>query len=195
MNTPSHAILNLAILGRKAHPEWNLAIVLGGILPDAMMFVFYGWTRFLQNQPESRIWGELYYEPLWQDLFDIWNAIPLISLVLLMALGLKRQGVKPVLNSQVAIGCVSMILHCVQDLFTHRDDAHRHFWPLSNFRFESPVSYWDPNHYGAIFAPIELGLVLLASFYGFRLIRSRWGKGCLIATDTMMVLAFWVMYL
>jgi len=41
----------------------------------------------------------------------------------------------------------------------HHDDGHRHFFPLSDWRFESPVSYWDPAHYGHIFLWIELLLV------------------------------------
>jgi hypothetical protein len=52
----------------------------------------------------------------------------------------------------------SMALHAVADLLTHHDDAHRHLWPLSGWRFASPVSYWDPAHFGAWFAPLECAL-------------------------------------
>jgi hypothetical protein len=59
MNTPSHVILNLAILhrrlaGRLTAPPGSqadargsstqtTAIILGSLLPDAALFVFYGW--------------------------------------------------------------------------------------------------------------------------------------------------------
>ena len=33
------------------------------------------------------------------------------------------------------------------------------FFPFSNIRFTSPVSYWDRNHYGTWGALLELGLV------------------------------------
>ena len=36
------------------------------------------------------------------------------------------------------------------------DDAHRHFYPLSDYRFISLVSYWDPRHYGTVAMPAEL---------------------------------------
>jgi membrane-bound metal-dependent hydrolase YbcI (DUF457 family) len=186
MNTPSHAILNLALLGRKQQPQWNLPIVLGALIPDAAMFVFYGWTKLVQAMPEPQIWNVAYYLPFWQNLFDVWNSIPLALLGLVIAWGVKQKA--------VAIGCLSVMLHCLQDLPTHREDAHRHFWPLSNFRFESPISYWDPDHYGAIAALVELALVMLASVYGVRLIRSRWGKGLLIAMNALLLVGYVAFY-
>ena len=84
----------------------------------------------------------------------------------------------------------SVVLHCIQDLPVHVDDGHRHFWPLSQFRFESPISYWDPGHYGNIVAPIEMGLVLLVSFYVFKRVRSRWTKGLLIIANALPLLAY-----
>jgi hypothetical protein len=44
------------------------------------------------------------------------------------------------------------------DLPLHREDAHGHFFPLSSWRFMSPVSYWDVRHYGAYAAAAELAL-------------------------------------
>jgi hypothetical protein len=38
MKTPSHAIINLATLSKTQHSEWNLIIVIGGILPDIPIF-------------------------------------------------------------------------------------------------------------------------------------------------------------
>ena len=54
-----------------------------------------------------------------------------------------------------------MALHVPEDLFLHHDDGHRHFYPLSQWRYSSPVSYWDPNHYGKIVAPLEALAVVL----------------------------------
>lgn len=55
-------------------------------------------------------------------------------------------------------------LHSVIDIFTHTDDGPVLFFPLNwNYRFRSPISYWDPKHYGLIFAPLEhlLDIVLI----------------------------------
>ncbi|MEO0457294.1 MAG: hypothetical protein AAF152_12050 [Cyanobacteria bacterium P01_A01_bin.114] len=194
MNTPTHIILNLAILGRKSKPQWNLPIALGGLIPDAAMFLFYAWTKGVQKLPDRQIWGTLYYDPVWQTVFDFWNSIPLALLGIGVGLWLKLRGRDKVVGSAISISCASVILHCLQDLPTHREDAHRHFWPLSHFRFESPVSYWDPDHYGNIFAPIELILLIGASFYVFRLIHSRWGKGLLLATNCILIAGYLTFY-
>ncbi|MEM8809861.1 MAG: hypothetical protein AAGF01_27900 [Cyanobacteria bacterium P01_G01_bin.38] len=194
MNTPTHIILNLAILGRKAQPQWNLPIALGALMPDAAMFVFYGWTKGVQRVPERQIWGTLYYDPAWQNTFDLWNSIPLALLGMGLGLWLRRSRRYKLAGSAIAIGCASVILHCLQDFPTHRDDAHRHFWPLSNFRFESPISYWDPDHYGTLFAPFELMLLIIASLYVFRLIHARWAKGLLIATNCILIAGYLTFY-
>jgi len=59
------------------------------------------------------------------------------------------------------------------DLPLHREDAHRHFFPFSDWRFTSPVSYWDPDHYGGYAAIGEVVLVLAVSFFLFRAYRGR----------------------
>ena len=53
----------------------------------------------------------------------------------------------------------SMLLHVAGDLPFHHDDGHRHFFPFSDWRFESPISYWDRDHYGGVFAWVEAAAV------------------------------------
>lgn len=55
-------------------------------------------------------------------------------------------------------------LHSAIDILTHAGDGPLLLFPLNwTYRFSSPVSYWDPEYYGRIFAPIEhvLDVVLL----------------------------------
>lgn len=181
MNTPAHAILNLAILNQKQKPDWNPLIIWGALIPDLAMFVFYIALKLATDIPESQIWGEEYYRPAWQATFDFFNSIPLALLGLGVMFYARRTG--------IALLFASIVLHCLEDLPLHHDDGHRHFWPFSNFRFESPVSYWDPNHYGAIAGRIEMGLVLIASVYVFRRVRSRWTKGLLIVANALPLLS------
>lgn len=180
MNTPAHAILNLAILGRKHRPSWNPLIIWGALIPDITMFIFYLVLKF-SDIPERQIWGEEYYRPFWQATFDLFNSIPLALLGLGIMFYARRTG--------IALLFASIVLHCLQDLPLHHDDGHRHFWPFSNFRFESPVSYWDPDHYGIIAGRVELGLVLVASIYVFTRVRSPWTKGLLIVANALPLLA------
>ncbi|WP_419857635.1 hypothetical protein [Candidatus Palauibacter irciniicola] len=72
-----------------------------------------------------------------------------------------------------ALFVASMILHALGDLPLHREDAHRHFFPFSDWRFTSPVSYWDPDHYGGYAAIGEVLLVLAVSVFLFRAYRGR----------------------
>jgi hypothetical protein len=59
----------------------------------------------------------------------------------------------------------SMLLHVFGDLPLHHDDAHRHFFPFSDWRFASPVSYWDPAHHGQWASLVEVSCVIAASGY------------------------------
>ena len=57
-------------------------------------------------------------------------------------------------------------LHSFIDVLTHFDDGPLLLWPLNwSLRFASPVSYWDPAHYGTLFAPFELLLVVALTGY------------------------------
>jgi len=64
--------------------------------------------------------------------------------------------------------CASAILHGLEDLPLHNDDAHRHFFPFSNWRFQSPFSYWDSDYYGNIIGSLEAIAVLIICFFLLR---------------------------
>lgn len=153
MNTPAHAVVTLLVLGRRSRPELNAPLAFGAVLPDAPMFVFYLWEKLLAGTPERVIWGSAYFEPTWQAFFDVFNSLPIIALGLLLARGL---GAPRLLACFAAMG-----VHALCDLPLHREDGHRHFFPLSDWRFMSPVSYWDPSHHGGVFGAFEIGLVVV----------------------------------
>jgi hypothetical protein len=187
MNTPSHLILNLALLRRPDQGVYTWPILLGAMAPDAALFVFYAWAKGVQQLPDSVIWREAYYSQPWQDIFAIGNSIPLALLGIAVSVALK----------QTAWGLffASMVLHHLCDLPLHHDDAHRHFVPLSDVRFASPVSYWDRNHYGTLGALIELCLVLASSVVLLSNVSSIWGKGLLIVTNGLMIVVYGLAYL
>lgn len=175
MKTPSHAIINLVILGKPQLPQANLIIVLGGILPDIPIFLFYFWTKYIARLPQATIWSKAYYEPFVQNIVALFHSIPLAGIGWLIAYYLGWPSVQ--------ILFISMILHSLGDLPVHNDDAHRHFFPFSNYRFISPFSYWDRNHYGSIVSLVEILLVLLSTFRVFGLVNSYFGKGLLILVN------------
>ncbi len=56
--------------------------------------------------------------------------------------------------------------HNILDFPTHAEDARPPFWPLSKWRWKSPVSYWDRKFYALPCILVEHG-VILALFLGF----------------------------
>ena len=152
MNTPTHVVLNALVLGHgRWRPHW-LAITGGALIPDLPMVVFYLYERIVLGTPERVIWSTRYFDPGWQTFIDVFNALPLIALGAFVAWRARA-------STWLAF-FASMAVHCLIDLLVHREDAHAHFFPLSSWRFVSPVSYWDPSHYGAVVGLAELVLVL-----------------------------------
>lgn len=187
MNTPGHYILNLALLGKIIPATENLAIALGAILPDLPIFVFYFVAKFIYKIPEGKIWSEAYYEPVWQNTVALFHSIPV---ALIGAAIFYRLDYKPGI-----ILCVSLVCHSLLDLPVHHDDAHRHFFPLSNYRFISPFSYWDSNHHGRIVAFMEMALVLGVNPLVLSLLNSPWTKGIVIAIDLFYLFGYFRSYL
>ena len=157
MNTPAHAMLGLLVLGRRqpGHQK-SAAIVFGGVLPDLVLIGFYAW-HLLLGTPESQIWSVEYYRPEWQGWFDVFNSIPLVLIAMLIAWRYQK--------SLWLVFLASLLLHALTDLPLHNDDAHRHFFPFSDWRFESPVSYWDPAHHGEWASLAELICMLAAACF------------------------------
>ena len=183
MNTPGHYILNLALLGKTIAPQHNLTIAIGAVLPDLPIFVFYFVAKFIYKMPESKIWSEAYYEPFWHSTVALFHSIPLAIVGTAVCYVLGWQ-------AGMILG-ISMVCHSLLDLPVHHDDAHRHFFPLSNYRFISPFSYWDTNHYGRIVAFVEMALVVMVNPIVLSLLNSPWTKGIVIAIDLFYLLGYY----
>lgn len=183
MNTPAHVVLSLLCLGRNEQDDRGLfltPLVVGAILPDAPMFLFYGIEK-LRGVPDDIIWGESYFADSWQNFFDIFNSFPIMALGLGLTIwGASRWG-------QLLFG--SMIIHGLGDLPLHHDDGHRHFFPFTNWRFESPLSYWDPDHHGVLMTILEIVMVLGGWAFLWRSYQSRKGK-ITISVTVLLYLAY-----
>ncbi len=154
MNTTAHAIINSVILGKKAKPYLISAVIVGSLLPDLPMILFYAWQRLVSGADESDIWSNLYYQEGWQTFFDVFNSIPIALAGLVTAFLFKKRW--------ITLFFAGMLLHAFGDLPFHQEDAHRHFFPFSDWRYFSPISYWNPNHHGALFSILEA----IAVFWG-----------------------------
>ncbi|MEM7191020.1 MAG: cobalamin biosynthesis protein CobQ [Pseudomonadota bacterium] len=136
-------------------PKSGLAAVIGSLAPDLSLYILAGNALFLMQIPPEQVFGEHYYSPAWQAIFAVDNSFVVWGITFLIAL---------VLRSLIAIAFTSAgLLHLAFDFVLHNDDARRQFWPLSDWVFESPLSYWDSGHHAAYVAPFGLVVVLIAA--------------------------------
>ena len=62
-----------------------------------------------------------------------------------------------------ALGC---LLHIAMDLPVHHNDGPLVLFPFDwKTRIDSPVSYYDRDHYGGIVAPIDMAVTVLGAAY------------------------------
>ena len=190
MHTPAHLAVSLLVWRREPGRAAAWAVGLGAALPDLPMFGFYGYQKLVAKSTEHAIWSTLYFDPGWQLFFDIFNSIPLMLAV--MGLSVWRRW----RFGWLLAG--SALLHLLFDLPLHHDDAHRHLLPLTHWRFVSPVSYWDPAHFGHVVVWVELAGALAACGWVARRGEHRpmralaWGTLGLYALALMLVLG-WLM--
>jgi len=151
MNTPAHAIVNLLLLPGQRRRAF-LPVLLGALIPDVPIVLFYGWARLVARLPERIIWTSAYHGVGWQALIDTFHSFPLLGVACFISRRLRAP--------RCAAFFASMFLHSCFDFPLHHDDAHRHFFPLSDWRFHSPVSYWDPRYFGGIFSSMEVLIVV-----------------------------------
>ena len=150
MNTPAHLIFGAAAFGQPGRPRVTAAALLGGLAPDLSLYLMVAWARFVSEVPARVIFSEYYFSDAWMAVFAIDNSIPIWAA--LLALALWRRW--PVLLAFAGAG----LLHLALDLPLHGADARPMLWPLSDWRFESPFSYWDRSHHAGIIGPLEAGL-------------------------------------
>lgn len=147
MNTPAHLIFGMAAFGKADASKVTLAALVGALLPDLSLYLLAGWHLQVLGTPPEIVFRELYYSPLWQSIFRVDNSLVLWGVACAVAVALR---------SRWAIALTgAALLHIGLDLPLHHDDGRAHFWPITNWIFESPVSYWDRDHFGSIVGPIE----------------------------------------
>ncbi|MDX8353864.1 cobalamin biosynthesis protein CobQ [Cognatiyoonia sp. IB215182] len=189
MNTPAHLIFGLAAFGKPNAPRVNAAALAGAVLPDLSLYILAGWHLRGLGTPADIVFGQLYFSDAWQSIFRIDNSMVLWGIALVIGLIWRA----PVM---IAL-CGAAMLHLGLDFLLHNDDGRAHFWPISTWIFESPVSYWDGDHYGNIVGPLEVVLCLFLS----RLLWQRftgWGMRFLIVAlmvaEAAPVVIFWIMF-
>lgn len=150
MYLSSHVLLGMALFGRGDAPRRTAASAAGAAVPDLMSMGLVLWATWVLGAGPEAIYRELYPSEAWQRLLAPWHALPVWGVLLLAAVASRR----PTARAGAAAG----VLHVLCDAPTHAARPHAHLWPLTDARWASPVSYWHPEHGGAVLQPIEAGL-------------------------------------
>lgn len=171
MNTPSHMLIGAALFARPLVPATLVAALVGGLAPDLPMFALVLWSTRVLDVPEHEVFSKLFFSENWQAVFAVDHSFFIWGGLLALAIWLKHV----TLRAFAGAG----LLHALADLLTHHDDARRQFWPVSDWVFRSPVSYWDARFYGNVFGMFEVALVVtLTALLCWRL--SRWRERLLV---------------
>ena len=156
MNTPTHALVAFAALSKRGERPRNLWALAGGLIPDLAIFLWAPWQRWGLGRDWGAIWQQHYFEPPMQTLIALFNSVPIYTG--LLALGLWRRG--KVWATMLWVFAAAALLHIALDAPVHGHDAYRHLWPLSDWRFFSPVSYWETDLHARWVSLAELAIVL-----------------------------------
>jgi len=150
LNTPAHLLLGAAAFGKPEIKGTYTAALLGAFAPDISLYVMVSVSIWVMNIPAQTVFGQLYYSDAWQSVFAVDNSFILWGAALGVAIWRRA--------SIFVAFAASGLLHLALDFPLHTHDARQHFWPLTDWVFESPVSYWDSAAYAGVVSPIALTL-------------------------------------
>lgn len=155
VNTPAHLLIGAAVFGRQKSVAVIMAAFAGALLPDLSLYLMAGTSLFILGIPPQIVFDELYFSDAWQTVFAIDNSFILWGLLLGVAIRARAPWAVALTGAA--------FLHLCLDFPLHHDDGRPHFWPLSNWVFESPVSYWDRDRGALWVAPMEAAGAIAAA--------------------------------
>ena len=177
MQTYSHLLINATVakpLKRRGVAISATAFVIGGVVPDLPFFILTILGMIYYNTIGAVPTGEspliymhmtLYFtDPLWIAAHNFFHA-PFILLIIGLV-GYLAQRRSQTWGRYLLWFALGAGLHTLIDIFTHANDGPVILFPFNwTWRFNSPVSYWDPEYYGLIFAPLEHILDVILIFF------------------------------
>jgi len=149
------------------------AVLWGSVAPDlpltVMSILGASYFHFIVGMPVNDALNLIFYDlffhdPLWIAAHNTLQAPLILGMSLLLLWRYQCDETTP-LRRWLFWFVAACTLHSVIDIFTHNDDGPLLLFPVNwQHRFESPVSYWDTEHYGGIFTIFEsiLNLALLS---------------------------------
>ncbi|MEM9600341.1 MAG: hypothetical protein AAF926_04905 [Pseudomonadota bacterium] len=184
MNTPTHALVAMAVLSRPDAPMRNRFVLAGALIPDLVIFLWAPWQRWVAGRDWSVIWDQHYFDPPMQTAIAVFNSLPLFSLLLVIGLWQRRR----TWGLCMSLFAAAALLHIALDAPVHGHDAYRHFWPLSDWRFYSPVSYWEADLHARWVSLVEAIIVIAAVIILWRRFNDLWLRITLAGLLALMLL-------
>ena len=176
MITPSHIIYSWALAKKTEVNEQNrvekqtskrtLAFVLGALFPDTPTYLFFIVIGLLLGYSGETMWDDMYFNSGWSIPITLTHSFWLWPLLILVGTYFKLNFLKWF--------SISALLHAVVDFLVHTDDAYRHFWPFSDWKFYSPLSYYRSSEYGNWVSAFDSVLVLGLLTYLYTLYTGKW---------------------
>lgn len=196
MNTQTHLLVAAALFAKPGHPRRNIALIIGALLPDIAIFALFGWA-VVTGVPQGDLWGRIYFAEPMLTFTAIGNSAPLYAALALAGWAYARWRAGeplPVLPMLSVLG-LAALSHLALDFPVHVEDAHPHFWPLTQWRFRSPVSYWNDNFHAQWVMVVELLIALCLLALLWRRFQARWVRAILSLAGIayLAVPAFWYM--
>lgn len=164
MRTPSHFLITAALANhyQKRGRIHQTALLLGSVMPDLPLVLLSGtWALYLllsEGRPitsiHSFMFDEFYFNnPWWMSAHNLFHApILLLTGLALTYHARAAKGLRFWLFWFFA-GC---LLHTLLDIPTHATDGPLLLFPFNwEWRFHSPVSYWEQTHFGSVFTVFE----------------------------------------
>jgi hypothetical protein len=188
VQTQSHLLINAALDGplrRYRIDVHTAAFLTGGVLPDVPFLLltlgygaYYWWIdpikpdQTAMSVMEYMHFDQFYRDPAWIVPHNFFHAPFILGVIGVVGWWLRKRNRR--WGRWLLWFALGAGLHTVIDILTHTSDGPLVFFPFNwNYRFPSPVSYWEGDT-GRIFAVLELALDAVLLFYLLR--RWWWGR-------------------
>jgi hypothetical protein len=156
MITPSHLIYSWALAKKTENAPLSqkrtVAFVLGALFPDTPTYLFFVVCGLILGYSGEAMWDDMYFNSGWSIPITLTHSFIIWPLMIAVSSYFSLKFLKWF--------SVSALFHNIVDFFVHTDDAYRHFYPFSDWKFHSPISYWNSAEYGAYVSAFDSLLVL-----------------------------------
>lgn len=165
MRTFSHVVITVAAGNYAGFGRGPLlAFAAGSALPDVPLLILTGLSMLTSPSwamGMERMHRAYALSPFWIGAHNAPHSLVVLGAVALLTFLIGRGTWKQYLLWAV-VGATG---HSVIDIFTHAGDGPMFLYPATGLRFDSPVSYWDPTHFGRTFAVFEYALDAVLALY------------------------------